>query len=497
MKILRIRAGMTLVIGILLLVGLAIGIQAVQTVQAAGGSHSQAGTTLSASKTAEFFQTRVITYDWSVEKTVTPHTLTLGRGEWREVTYTITATRHKVAEAYVAGVRGSICVTNGGYMPTVGLAITDVVEYQAGARTRGFVPLITVTIDVSANPVLDPWESHCYPYEIYFTPVPGAKSYRNRAIVTILNHSGWLGVPFGPRPASESMPLPPPTIREVDAWAMVTDTQHCPHGFTCAPSDTGPWTFYHSGTVWFHKTITNVSACDVKAVLHNVATLTESDTHETRKAEAVVHLTAPPCPVGCVLTQGFWKTHPDAWPKGHHPNDPFFRSGKTWMQVLWTAPRGDAYYILAHQYIAAVLNVANGAVPPPEVAEVISKAGEWFAANSPGVSPSSEVGRMLIRWSEVLAAFNEGWMGVPYCKYVEAGPANPPKKGGQRPEMPPGLEKRPETPPGLEKRPATPPGLENRPKNPPGSPPDQRPEMPPGQEHRPSTPPGQEKGKGK
>ncbi|MCS6964153.1 hypothetical protein [Thermoflexus sp.] len=516
------RAGMALAIALLALVVLVLG-----TAWAAGGSSaglagkegnksapakamsqpSQAGTSIKAHKTAEGFWTHVITYDWSVEKTVMPDALTLGRGEWGEVHYTITATRHMAAEEERAGVRGSICVTNTGERATEGLAITDVVEYKNPPAVTDWTPFITVTVDVHVNPVLDPGESYCYPYEISFTPLPGVTQYRNHAIVTILNHSGWLPddpncpgpakCPFGPEP-KEGFSLPTqPTRVEIDESATVRDEEHCPSGFACMPSATGPWAFSDSGSVSFHKTITNVSACDVKAVLHNVATLTESDTHETRKAEAVVHLTAPPCPVGCVLTQGFWKTHPDAWPKGHHPNDLFFRSGKTWMQVLWTAPRGDAYYILAHQYIAAVLNVANGAVPPREVAEVIYKAGEWFAANFPGVSPSSEVGRMLIRWSEVLAAFNEGWMGVPYCKYVEAGPANPPKKGGQRPEMPPGLEKRPETPPGLEKRPATPPGLENRPKNPPGSPPDQRPEMPPGQEHRPSTPPGQEKGKGK
>ncbi len=265
----------------------------------------------------------------------------------------------------------------------------------------------------------------------------------------------------------------------MNASATVTDEEHCPDGFACVPSETGPWTFSDSGSVSFHKSITNVSACDVTAELTNVATLTESDTHETRTASAVVHLTAPSCPVGCVLSQGFWKTHPDAWPEGHHPKDPFFRSGKTWMEVLWTAPKGDAYYILAHQYIAAVLNEAHGATPPAEVAAVIAEAEAWFTNNGPGVASSSETGQMLIHWSEILAAFNEGKMGVPHCEEVEAGPAQPLKKGGQQPE----------TPPGLEKRPATPPGLDHYPENPPGN--------PPGQENRPSTPPGQDKGKGK
>jgi hypothetical protein len=240
------------------------------------------------------------------------------------VTYTIAATRQKVGEHESAGVRGTICVTNTGEVATEGLAITDVVEYKKPPAVTDFTPFLTVTVDVSEKPVLGPGESHCYDYEIPFTPLEGVAQYRNHAIVTITNHSGHLGEPFGPEPkAGFSLP-DSPTVVEVDESASVSDEEHCPAGFTCAPSETGPWTFHDSGSVSFHKTITNVSVCDATAELHNVATLTEGDTHETRTAEAVVHLTAPPCPVGCVLTQGFWKTHPDAWPAGHSPNDPFF-----------------------------------------------------------------------------------------------------------------------------------------------------------------------------
>ncbi len=448
-------------------------------------SQGQSGTSIEADKTAEGFWTHVITYDWSVEKTVTSDALTLAKGQSGEVHYTITTTRHVAAEAEIAGVRGTICVTNTGDVATEGLTITDVVEFKNPPAVTDWTPFITVTVDVSAKPSLGPGESHCYPYEIPFTPLPGVTQYRNHAIVTITNHSGHLGEPFGPEP-KVGFSLPEhPTLVEVDASATVTDEEHCPTGFACTPSATGPWAFSDSGSISFHKTITNENVCDATAELHNIATLTESDTHETRTAEAVVHLTAPACPVGCVLTQGFWKTHPDAWPAGHSPSDPFFSSGKTWMEVLWTAPRGDAYYILAHQYIAAVLNVANGATPPAEVAAVIDDATAWFSSHGPGVPASSPEGQTLVHWSETLAAFNEGKMGVPHCENVEAGPAMPPKKGGGKPE----------TPPGLEKRPAMPPGLENRPENKPGQ--EQRPETPPGQEKRPETPPGQGKGKGK
>src|SRR5207244_3282385 len=85
-------------------------------------------------------------------------------------------------------------------------------------------------------------------------------------------------------------------------------------------------------------------------------------------------------PTGCTLTQGYWKTHsaqgpapfdanwnnvPNVYPgapSGLAENTPFYFSGQTWFQNFWTPPAGgNAYYILSHQYMAAVLNILNGA----------------------------------------------------------------------------------------------------------------------------------------
>jgi len=100
----------------------------------------QAGTSIEADKTAEGFWTRIITYDWSLTKSVSPDSLTLARGESGEVTYTIAATRQKVGEHESAGVRGTICVTNTGEVATEGLAITDVVEYKTPPAVTDFTP---------------------------------------------------------------------------------------------------------------------------------------------------------------------------------------------------------------------------------------------------------------------------------------------------------------------------------------------------------------------
>jgi len=69
--------------------------------------------------------------------------------------------------------------------------------------------------------------------------------------------------------------------------------------------------------------------------------------------------------IGCTLTQGYWKTHADparkqydaTWDKVGGADAPFMETGQSYLEVMNTPPAGgNAYYILAHQYIAAILN---------------------------------------------------------------------------------------------------------------------------------------------
>lgn len=65
----------------------------------------------------------------------------------------------------------------------------------------------------------------------------------------------------------------------------------------------------------------------------------------------------------CPNSQGFWKTHPEAW-----PIDKLVIGGTSYtkaqlLQVLNTPVRGNAVLILAYQLIAAELNIASGSDP--------------------------------------------------------------------------------------------------------------------------------------
>jgi hypothetical protein len=119
----------------------------------------------------------------------------------------------------------------------------------------------------------------------------------------------------------------------------------------------------------------------------------------------------PPPPGGCTFTLGYWKNHLSAWPAAFSPNATFYTSGQTWIQVLNTSPKGNAYYILAHQFIAATLNVANGATAPANIAQTLSDAATYF--QNPGGSTLTKT--QLTAMATLLDNWNQGLLGNPHC----------------------------------------------------------------------------------
>jgi hypothetical protein len=112
--------------------------------------------------------------------------------------------------------------------------------------------------------------------------------------------------------------------------------------------------------------------------------------------------------LGCAFTQGYWKNHTNNWPAGYSPNATFYSSGLTWINLWNTPPKGSAYIILAHQFMAATLNVANGAYMPPATKTVYDAAAAYFAGGAGGD---------LISWAAILDAYNNGLAsgGPPHC----------------------------------------------------------------------------------
>jgi hypothetical protein len=134
---------------------------------------------------------------------------------------------------------------------------------------------------------------------------------------------------------------------------------------------------------------------------------------------------------GCTLTQGYWKTHskygpaskPDAtWnllPGGLGPDTTFFLSGTTWINVFNTAPAGNVYYQLAHQYMAARLNILNGASSTAAVDSAIAGATTFFNTYTPAqagaLAKSSTARQNALGWAGTLGSYNEGAIGPGHC----------------------------------------------------------------------------------
>ncbi len=142
-------------------------------------------------------------------------------------------------------------------------------------------------------------------------------------------------------------------------------------------------------------------------------------------ADACINVHVP-CSGGCTLTPGYWKTHSnygpapydDGWAQllPYGEDTTFFLSGQTWYEVLWTTPAtGNAYYILAHAYIAATLNRLNGASSTTAVNDAIARAADFFNEYGPADTLSKSLRKSALARALILDQYNNGYIGPGHC----------------------------------------------------------------------------------
>lgn len=152
-----------------------------------------------------------------------------------------------------------------------------------------------------------------------------------------------------------------------------------------------------------------------------------------------------PCGQGCVYTQGYWKTHPCNWPAPFTPAPSPTKPNqcsvtgnkKQWctadtahsihigartydqaqlLCVFERSSNGNALVILAHQLIAAKLNILNGGKPP--AGTVLSDA--MLAVGSLDlltdvVLTNSSLGAVMVALAGNLDDYNNGRSGASHC----------------------------------------------------------------------------------
>jgi len=137
-------------------------------------------------------------------------------------------------------------------------------------------------------------------------------------------------------------------------------------------------------------------------------------------------------PTGCTYTQGYWKTHNNSFKGGAKADatwqlvgplaegETFYLSGMSWFAVFNTAPGGNQYYTLAHQYMAAKLNQLGGATVPGPVATAIGQAEALFALYTPAqiaaLKGSTAPRPTFVSLAGILGSYNEGLTGPGHCE---------------------------------------------------------------------------------
>lgn len=352
------------------------------------------------------------TWEWTIDKSADQTDLLLSEGQLFQVSYEVTVNATSTDSDHT--VSGNISVNNPAPIDATLSGVSDVVSPNTAASVDCSV---TFPYTLAAGATLN-----C----TYSADLPDDSDRTNTATATLQNYdydSDGIGTPSGSTGFSFSanVSFANATITEVDECVDVSDTNDGVLGTVCAGD--APKTFTYS--LWFgaHPDADVVLECGDNTHT-NTASFVTNDTSATGSDSWTVNANVA-CAEGCTLTPGYWKTHSkygpapfdDLWATNGQFNEdtPFFLSGKTYYEVLWTSPQGNAYYILAHAYIAAKLNILNGASSTPEVNAAITYAETFFSSHAPSDKLSKSERNAAIVNAFTLDSYNNGLSGPGHC----------------------------------------------------------------------------------
>lgn len=362
------------------------------------------------SKIADSSFTR--TYNWNVEKSVDKTTVEADPGQTITLNYTVTANVTGSTDSAWSST-GTIAVHNPAPMAATLNSVADVVTGVGSATvncgvTFPYALASGATLNCTYGPIV----------------LPDGTTRVNTATVVQQNYdydkvlaatsdgttpySGTANIVFG---APENL---------IDEAIDVSDSLQGALGTVSVAQS--PKEFKYSRTAMYEGD----QACGDHTI-NNTATIVTNDTRTQDSASASAVITVI-CPEGCTLTQGYWKTHSEKGPAPYDAtwallangaNTTFYKSGTTWYNVFKTAPKGNAYYQLAHQYMAARLNILAGADTTPAVDAAMASALTLFNTYTPAqislLKGSSLVRKQFISLAGILGSYNEGLIGPGHC----------------------------------------------------------------------------------
>jgi hypothetical protein len=124
-----------------------------------------------------------------------------------------------------------------------------------------------------------------------------------------------------------------------------------------------------------------------------------------------------PCDPGhnCTYTQGYWKNHFDAWPLQSVMLGAVNYNASQLLQILNRPAQGNGLVILAHQLIAAKLNIANGADPTAVQQTVIDADSTIGGLTVPPIGNGYLSPSQTSQLNDTLTEYNEGTIGPGHC----------------------------------------------------------------------------------
>jgi hypothetical protein len=366
------------------------------------------------------------TYEWTIDKSADQTALELMPGQQFLVNYSVTVDVSGWVDSNFH-VEGDITIDNPN--PDRDADLTQVLDSISGF---GAATVICPALTVPAGGSLV-----C----TYEADLPDGTTRTNTATATQQNYdfdSDGIGTDSGTTDYSgmASVDFSGATITEIDECIDVNDTIAGFLGTVCFGVDTLPKTFNYSEFVGPY-TEAECGEHDVP----NTADFLTNDTGATDEALWNVHITVP-CPEGCTLTLGYWKTHNvlfwggapedpnwyligdvDGDGTSEGPGEEFFDTGDTWFEVFWTNPAGRPYYQLAHQWMAAYLNKLSieniGGSIPANVQDALDDGAALLDLHDGNTDIKGKDAKTIraefVEIAGILGAFNEGDIGPGHC----------------------------------------------------------------------------------
>ncbi|HET6347502.1 MAG TPA: hypothetical protein VFH88_00310 [Candidatus Krumholzibacteria bacterium] len=122
----------------------------------------------------------------------------------------------------------------------------------------------------------------------------------------------------------------------------------------------------------------------------------------------------------CTYTQGYWKNHPNAWPVSSLMLGSVLYSKTDLLSILNTSVEGNGLVSLAHQLIAAKLNIAQGADPTAVSAAIAAADALIGSLVVPPIGSGYLDPSITSMLTQTLDDYNNGITGPGHCGTVPA-----------------------------------------------------------------------------